>query len=381
MIYIFAMFGYLFVQSIRFELNKKTNKDPFLYIIIIFVLAFSYNNGSDWVHYQIFYENVIPYIELSDILSGEQRFEIGYVLLNFLFYKFLNYELFMGLILSVCIFLLIKFLTFYSHNRYIAIIIFMTLYLFISSIEPVIRQMISLTIIVYGFKFIERNLFFKYLLVILIAGQFHQSAYLLLILYFIKGIRLKLEHVIFLLFCFFLLLKNIDYVLFGLSNVMPFLTKYIIYLSVDEYGTEKSRTILGNLFLYSQLAVYYIIILKSKTTKLIKNMAYFFIVISILVIYFPIISRINNYFIFALAVSISYIGTLIRIPKLRIVLISILLVINLLVFFREIQRTEYSAFKYLEYHNYFIEIMKGNVFENSSDKIEDYQGSLGLKQR
>ena len=76
----------------------------------------------------------------------------------------------------------------YSSKPYISILTYFAFGLFGYSLG-IFRQMIAISIILCGIKFIENRKFWKYLIIILFAMTFHKTALLALVLYFLYPIK------------------------------------------------------------------------------------------------------------------------------------------------------------------------------------------------
>ena len=126
--------------------------------------------GTDWVNYQYFYDCKVPYIGLRNLYDNSFMFssEKAFMLLNVLFYNLgFSYELFVGIIISFSIFFILKFIEERTDNFYFSFFLSIVIFLLGYSLEPVLRQLIALTLIVIGFKYIGKRCFFKYLLIII----------------------------------------------------------------------------------------------------------------------------------------------------------------------------------------------------------------------
>ena len=84
MIY-FSIFIFMFYNSLKYEIIKK-KKSIFLFIVgVVFILAFNYQMGTDWINYQRIYDVEIILYNAKDILFNNPfKQEKGYILLNLL---------------------------------------------------------------------------------------------------------------------------------------------------------------------------------------------------------------------------------------------------------------------------------------------------------
>ena len=197
MLYYVGVFFILFFGALKYDFkkNKKEKKGYLTIFIIIFVLAFNYQMGSDWLNYQEFYDNVTHKIGIKDLYNGRDlRFlsEKGYILLNIFFHKLgFNYEMFSGISMAICIFIILRFVKRKSDNYFVAYYILIVNILFGFSMEPIMRQFLATSIVVLAFNYIEKKKFIKYFLLIMLAAQFHNSAYICIFFYFLDKFTIK----------------------------------------------------------------------------------------------------------------------------------------------------------------------------------------------
>lgn len=143
-----VMFVYIFFNILR-NTKIRRNKYIFLQIFMIIFLSFAYKMGIDWTEYQRFYNN----IEYIDILNYN-NIEIGYSVYNLIVKKIFgfNYEIFMGLTIGICVYILLRELEKRAINFYLAVSLYFIMFLFGFCFEPVIRQLIATTLFIYSLK-------------------------------------------------------------------------------------------------------------------------------------------------------------------------------------------------------------------------------------
>lgn len=399
MIWYAVIFSLLILGAVNYEITKKRYGKNILIFFIVFFLAFSYQMGSDWLNYQFFYEKVIPNYSLKELLVAKIfkledayiTFEKGYVLLNYLFHKMgFNYEIFSGITLSVCIYILLDRLYKESINFYLSYLFFLLYFLISACIEPVIRQLIAVTIVVYSFKYLEKKKLLKYCIFILIAAQFHKSAYIMIVLYFFKNISLNGKKFLLLIFILNILLLRVPILLSYITKVVPQISGYSSYFDSFRYGVHRSRSFYGTLYhLIIAISYLYVIFFSyrnyKKRKEYIENLGILFICFKYFQNYLPIIARFNSYFIFAFSICMSNIGNL-KLPnkkilvfnKHRVKFIYLLLLLSLLfirmkdLFFA----TKMNTFKYLKYKNYFVKLIKEDLKKNFEEKSNDYKRKI-----
>ncbi|MHB9338844.1 EpsG family protein [Fusobacterium pseudoperiodonticum] len=357
----------------------ENKKSTFLIFLIIFLFCFSYQMGIDWISYQDLYENIALRLSWNQIITQYTGSERGYVILNLFFYKLgFNYEIFMGLILGICSFIVLNFIKKKSKNYYLAFYFFLIIFFLSALLEPLVRQVIALTFFIVGIKYIERKNFFKYVLIIILAAQFHRTAYLLIPLYFIKNLKFSMKKIILIVFSFKILL---DYILILILYIFP---KYSVYLKEIKYmskgGTSLITIIMSCYYLYVEFYAYKF---SRNYQNYILNFACLYVIIDLVTAYFPILGRMNLYFAPFISIAISYIGSLYYIDKRKIrllkgrinnvFLVIISFIMATIIFYRRVAMNELASFGYLNYKNYIIEFIKGDLKKNFLEKSQEYK--------
>lgn len=388
MIY-FSIFFIIFYNSLMYEVYKKRKRVILILSLIVFILAFNYQMGSDWLNYQRIYDIRITPYEFKDIIFNNPfHQEKGYILLNLVGKKLrLNYESFMGLLLSFSIISILKIGIKKASNSYIFIFVIIIKYVLIASLEPTIRQFLAISIIGLSYKYIEEKKMIKYLLCILIAMQFHSSAIIGIILYFLDKINITLKKTIFLIIFFPIFFKIIPISLDIISNFIPNISRFSGYFTSLRYGMSNSRSLLGNIYSLGIMIVYLYFIFFSDAQKqrnYIKNMAIIYIIIGYFQNQLPILYRVQEYFVIGFAISMSFIGSTtifnykIIYNKRRIGVIFIFLLY--LIMTREtvsnIYGSELNKKRYGEYKNYFIELLLGRTKETFQEKSYKYEKEI-----
>jgi len=373
-----SIFFFLGIIKDEFFKNKKSN---FLIFIIIFLFSFSYQMGSDWLSYQEWYENIFPKLEWNNFykqIQGLEGLEVGYVLLNLIFFHLgFSYEIFMGTVLSICSFIILKFVQKESKNHYLAFYFFLINGFLVALLEPVFRQLIALTFFIIAIKYLKERKIYKYTFIILVASLFHKSALLLLPLYFVEYIKFNMKK--FLLLTFF---SKIVLNIF-LEVIFFILPKYANYLNSERYMLRD-----GSLKMYI-IYFYYIFILFNiyrgkKDENYIFGLTSLYIIVYFLSNYFPIIKRFDLYLLPFISITISYIGEINLFGKKNSVksLFSTLIIFALFteIFYKNYYLDDLNRFRYLNYKNYFIELSKENIAKNFYEKSSSYKEKMEILQ-
>jgi len=362
--------------------------------MIIFILAFSYQMGSDWLNYQYFYDYEVPNIKLSDLYNSSKFMfssEKVFVLLSIFFYKIgFNYELFVGIIIAFSLFLILNFIEKRSDNFYFSFFLSIVIFLFGYSLEPVLRQLIALSLIVIGFKYIEKRCFFKYLLIIILAVQFHLSAFIALPLYFLEKVKLSKKKFLFILLGVYVSILLVSNIFLELTSIFPKLLKYEHYFLSSRYGLSRNRSILGEIYHIILVMVYVYIIFygynfSKRKKNYLKNMALFYVIIDYFNNIFPILYRVSHYFVIGFVISLGTIK-FIKLPNKKVIKlgrrsISYILIIFLYIPFlldawKEIYGTKLNIYRYGNYKNYFVEMINGRLKNNFYEKSEEYRKNI-----
>ena len=348
----------LLILSLIFAtIGKQTKlRNNFLIILSVFFLGFSYNMGGDWKVYKKFYENI----------SESFYFEKGYIFINKIFYKLgIEYEIFQIIILIFCLSIVLKLLEKKSQNIYVAFVYIFINLLFPYSVEPILRQFIAVTIIIFSLKYIEEKKILKYLICVYIAILFHKSAIIAIFFYFINSLKFRYKKRVFLfLIIGYLLSLEIKNILEVILNNFSILKEYKSYLFNKKYNIVEKRSLLGNLYLIVTTISYLIIIFCSKLDRN-KNIYFKLGIIGIIFNIFSnsflILVRFNSYFIFPIAVAISSIDSLNINKKIKKIFLACLLIIQIFTTYYTKTNNKEIKEKYFYYHNYLIDkVLRSN---------------------
>ncbi|AEF85512.1 putative membrane protein [Treponema primitia ZAS-2] len=182
-IFIVILFIFSLVEIIEFGNNILYKKDDKIFFILfsffmISLSALRYKTGGDWYHYIPYFDNIKKtYNPLFDM-------EYGYFLLNVIFkHTFNNYfimQFFLELFCGICVYHHI-----YKYSTHPVFSLFLYFFWMYFSLDMALnRQYLAVAIVLCGYKYIQKKKFFSYLLIIIIAMQFHSSAFACIVIYF-----------------------------------------------------------------------------------------------------------------------------------------------------------------------------------------------------
>lgn len=182
---------YIFIlTSLVVSYFDKFNRKIYYYIVILILILFAgirFNVGVDYNNYVNLFKDIIygydvhTEISFNYIVNFINLFSGSYQIL-FLFYAIMTI-LFMS-----------KFFHFFSNNKMLSLYLYFSFPVFYLASFNGIRQILAVAIFAYALKFIVKENFLKYFLLILLATAIHKSAILLLPLYWFinKTIGIKL---------------------------------------------------------------------------------------------------------------------------------------------------------------------------------------------
>lgn len=360
---------YLYIQCffyIFFKKSLKIKDNIFVYFILPFILCFFYINGVDWRVYNQLYVVWLEDVKFLDVFTLNIPIEKGYIIISWIFRKIISYELFNGLLLLSCYYIIISKLKKYSKNFYVSLSFFLTMFLISNFMEPAIRQIIALAIYLLTLDYIEKEKIYKYLIGIFLASIFHKSIIILLPVYFLNKFKISKKQIVIIYVIIFFLIKNLKAIVTNLSAYLFFLNKYLVYFE-NEYSLALNQSFVKKSITIIECIIFLIIIIKyySKENKnYIYNAAIISVLLKALSNQMAILYRVNDYFEFFLVCAISSIYD--KGNKVRQIVLIFMMLLNFLIFYRDSQNAKY---RYYPYTNYIIEVFKGTLYENLQDKL------------
>lgn len=297
-----------------FDVFNKTVITPF-HVLALFlistVVGFRYDVGTDWSGYKDWFEyyKVVPWESLNKL-----NFEPGFLFLNYFLASFgFSYTIMFFSVALISWFFLFKGLA----AKFLPLFIFFVFvdeYFFWSMNG--IRQFVAISIFIFSIRFIIQKNLKKYSASILIASLFHTSALILLPFFFIPWEKIYKVGVWFFMFIISLFLANTSLILNSVENVLKVVGNFVpilsVYLEYFENGRfEASITEIGLGFYFrviiASLIFYYsrYVVEKYPSTKIFFLLFFIGSILYNMFYMFPLIGRINLYFIFARTISLA----------------------------------------------------------------------------
>ena len=310
MIYLIVFFfSFLFIKMGRkIEKNKKKKIAFICYGIGILAPAIlagvrDYTIGTDVMVYgNIWFNRAVDASNLRDYIQWGVVSQLGivYLVLNYVVAMVSDNPHVFYFVLALLINLLI-FKGLYSCRQYINIDFGMLLFylLFYNNTLNLLRQSLAIAIIMSGFGYVINKKFFKYIIIVMIAGLTHSTALLGILIYFIYNIQfskyknLVKAGIIAALLGFVMLYQSIVSYLVTKGLI---LSRYVTYADEQSGGGKIVRLVL---FCLPVIVLFYFIYKKVRK-DIWYNFGFMIILfcsfLSILLFFNPITSRIAMYF-------------------------------------------------------------------------------------
>lgn len=323
-------------------------------IILICFYSIRFNYGNDYPAYLNMFKTINSYATVT-YSTDTYDIERGWIFLNRVFAPlgFFSLVIFITIFQFGTIYWLIKK---YVHRNYRFIALFF--YLFSSGLMltmlSMMRQCFAINLILFSIPFILNRKFWISLPIILLAAQFHQSAYMMLILPFtiyLQKLDYKTYRIIFLAL-FALLFLMSDFLHNTIGNIIEsYFGKYSIYFE------ENQRLSLGSGLGFIFNIIFFCLLVISD--KQFNNTQSWFIKMSALSYMFiplgfitPSIGRIGTYFSVMSPIGITPVLKNIK-KNLIILLLSILYILITLYGYFGFFYSEIFHSGFFEYHTIF----------------------------
>jgi len=257
----YVIFFILFFSAVLFDNFKIKQKYVeiivfcILGIILICFAGIRYKTGYDFIPYQnMFFEVKNSSLDIFQ-LSSKMNIEIGYIFLMYIFRNF-SFEMFLFVISLIAIFPKIYFIFKVDKNK------FLVLFCYFSSVYltydmGIIRQGISLSILLFSIKYLLKHEYFKFQAIVIIAYLFHSTSIIFSFLYLLNSREMSLRTYIMisllsLIFAFVIDTSGIINTLSFFSNIVESKSSYYAnyYVESSIYMSLFKRVIIMGVFLY-----------------------------------------------------------------------------------------------------------------------------------
>jgi hypothetical protein len=290
--------------------NKLHANHLTILLIIVVIVGFRYNVGTDWLNYKSYYETQSG----LDLYNYKQEYGFAFLMQLFQYYN-ISYSGFLIITALVPWVLILKA----HYTKYLPLILFYLFtdgHLFISM--NALRQFISVGIFVYSIKFIINRKQLYYILTIIVASQFHTSALILISIYYLPYDRLennKIWIILYLIsFIYFLspsIFDLLQSMVYYLITKIAILSHYRSYIELGRYNIQGiGGTGLGVIYrvIVTCIIMYYHkdIVNKYPNSKYYLIIMYIGAIIVNLFFSIQLIQRVNYYLLIIRPIALAY---------------------------------------------------------------------------
>ncbi|PJM76394.1 EpsG family protein [Bifidobacterium felsineum] len=275
-IYIFELILILSFAFIAKDLVFKKYILPFIFIFFSLVAGFrSSSVGEDTYHYIDVYDKISQTSLINikfhgidvvyDTLYGNDlRIEIGYFLLCKIVHMMFTDVHFLFVVVALITGLLFyKFIKDNSLNIYMSTYVFLCESMYMQSFN-LMRQMLSISIALQGYKYIRSNRLKEAIAIILLASLFHSSTIVLLIIVPLAFIAKTKNPITFLVSTFLLFIFLLPVLGFLITKYFP---RYVSYFSNNYWMTDYGPGTILLWFAELTLCIYLITCYKKNRIK------------------------------------------------------------------------------------------------------------------
>ena len=281
----------------------------FLFFLALFVGCSDMLGGYDRYIYGELFDIIHDHrIGLINMESEFYQSEKGYMMINYLI-SFITGNRYIFILIYTLLLYITIFLSFkdYMENYPIALVMFLALLFFFTF--TYLRQVMAVTIVWYSVRYIYKRKLIQFLILIIFASSFHNSAFIFLPVYFMPVIKFKRKLVIIAMVVFLLLgISPLPGILFssfgGMIGTEDRVEQYTGDYDAIGGGFRIEYIIEAVFFLYIILRNYNILPMNNKTVIL-QNIAIFFCGILLLFVRSSSGGRLSWYFMIGLIATVT----------------------------------------------------------------------------
>jgi len=381
-----AVFTYIIFLIVKYDILKENNykKTNYYLLLIIFILlsGLRYRVGGDTLVYMKYFESqVVPLSDLTIDSFKDVRYQPLCILLfslsKSLGDNFFIFQLIASAIINIGIFFFFSKTTIKYFSA--VLIYYVCNYLYFNT--EVMREGMAISIILCGFLYLMKYKILKFYLFVFIAFLFHPFAIIMVIVpFFISTkipIKVKAGFVIIVSTILFVVNLN-DFIFFKLLPYIPIsvITDTIDLYINNEAATESFFSFKGALVVFIPIPflIYFFFISDTKKNSVMnidKQFLYsillIYILLVVLTLQMPIISRISNYFWAFSVIAFCVIIYSLKYKDLISNLICTIFIFSILTFWqvRIISHKTDSIPDYVKYYPYY------SVFNKQEDSTRE----------
>lgn len=232
---IFSVGYKMYLKDNRIVLLGERDKNPLIpvfFILLFLILALRDETiGRDLNNYKYYFELYADYsLKSIEIFTEEWLFRLVTMIVG----KITNdYQVYLAIIAVITV---LPFAYIYCKDKshgYLKMIIFVNMSTFIILFSG-LRQAMAISLGMIAYDFVKKKKLFWFLIFVFLAWSMHHSGFMLLLMYPMYHIKLKKEHLIF-------VVPVVAFVFIFKNRIFTYLTKILSELT-DKYGSEISDT-------------------------------------------------------------------------------------------------------------------------------------------
>lgn len=271
----------------------------FIYLLLVVVSGFRYRIGADTFAYQDFFEEEQVYLSdlsLADYFSyrWEPLFIFFVALIKSTINDFIFFQIVHSIIINSVVF---WFISSNTKNKFTAVFLYF-LFLYVLVNMEIAREALAVSVFLVSVKFLQNKKYVAYYLLAIIAFLFHYGAAISFVFPLIYGIRITLRRIFWLFVVVAGIIINIDFIIaaaFSLGVPPIIFIKLVNYTEVSE-----NLNFMGILIAFLGYILIPCVLMQIENRILRMRSRFYdfypiFLLLGILVICFPFISRFFNY--------------------------------------------------------------------------------------
>ncbi|WP_165971015.1 EpsG family protein [Peribacillus frigoritolerans] len=159
----------------------------YLAILIPWIIASNrYGIGTDYYNYEKMYYNITNFGSILESIINSS-YEPGWIILNYVVKYIFNNEVKYIFVISSLLILFFNFSAIYTYRKRInmSIAIFILMCTLYNPSFNIIRQSLAMAILLFSLKYIDEKKVLKFILLVVLAGSFHYSAFIFVPVYWV----------------------------------------------------------------------------------------------------------------------------------------------------------------------------------------------------
>lgn len=210
-----TFFGFIKYEVFQIKDVGKSVLFWLVYIYLTLLIGLRYMVGGDSYFYMIYFDNIsLNYIDLSWEADYQPLFYLLNYLAKLIYPSFTSFQIIHSLIINTVLF---YFINKNTNNRFLALFFCLLMFYINFSVE-ILRESLAIMIFIINYKSYQNSKWLQYFIGVFIALMFHISALFLILLPFVKRLKLNKKYILLLITAFFVL-NQLNYFFSVLENV------------------------------------------------------------------------------------------------------------------------------------------------------------------